>query len=238
MEWHLSPALTDYEAAVARMEQRVADIRSGAADELIWLVEHPPLYTAGSSAKAVDLLNPQFPVHATGRGGQYTYHGPGQRVAYVMLDLKRRYAPEVPDLRKFVQSLEQWIILTLAECGVQAFTREGRIGVWVECEKQEEGTRRSADRLSLEPTPVASDSNREQGQYKTEKKIAALGIRIRNGVSYHGIAINVNPNLAHYAGIVPCGIREFGVTSLHDIGVMVNMDELDVALEKCFGIVF
>ncbi len=243
MKWETSLALTDYESAVTRMEQRVADIRSGVADELVWLVEHPPLYTSGSSAKAGDLLDPQFPVHQTGRGGQYTYHGPGQRVAYVMLDLKRRAESRVesressgvPDLRKFVQNLEQWIILTLAEFGVQAFTREGRIGVWVDTVRHPAALIERAQ----DPTRFCASALRgSQNDAHTEKKIAALGIRIRGGVSYHGIAINVNPDLSHYAGIVPCGIREFGVTSLHDVGVMASMDEVDVALERCFEVVF
>ncbi len=182
------------------MERRVTAIADGTACEQIWLVEHPPLYTAGTSAKSSDLIHARFPVHTTGRGGQYTYHGPEQRVAYVMLNLKQRYAPHVPDVRHFVQTLEQWIIDTLAAQGVQGERREGRIGIWV-----------------------------TDGQH--EAKIAALGIRLRRGVSYHGIAINLNPDLTHFNGIVPCGIRQHGVTSLHQLGVTIDMDALDDTLK-------
>lgn len=205
MQWKISSELVDYAQAVAEMEVRVADIRAGTADEMVWCLEHPPLYTAGSSAKTGDLLQAQFPVHETGRGGQYTYHGPGQRIAYVMLDLKQRM--QEPDLRLYVQLLEKWLINTLGAFGVEAFTRDGRIGVWVD-------------------TP--------QG----EKKIAALGIRVRHWVSYHGIALNVNPNLSHYEGIIPCGIREFGVTSLWDMGIEASMEAVDKQLRHEFERLF
>jgi lipoyl(octanoyl) transferase len=204
MEWITAPALTTYPDALRRMEQRVDAIQHGTGDELAWLVEHPPLYTAGTSAKGVDLLGGTgFPVYETGRGGQYTYHGPGQRVGYLMLDLNRRGQ----DLRKYVQQLEAWIIATLAQFDVEAFTRPGRIGVWVN-------------------TPAG------------EAKIAALGVRVQKWVTSHGIAINVEPDLSHYAGIVPCGIREFGVTSLKALGVNATMDDVDTALKETFPTVF
>lgn len=204
MQWETTPGLTTYPDALARMATHVAEMRHSEAKELVWLVEHPPLYTAGTSAKGADLLNPAFPVFETGRGGQYTYHGPGQRVAYTMLDLRSRGQ----DIRAFVKQLEQWIILTLAEFGVEGFTRDGRIGVWVH-------------------TPTGG-----------EAKIAALGIRVQGWVTSHGIAINVTPDLSHYLGIVPCGIREFGVTSLAALGVRVAMDEVDAALQRSFMKVF
>jgi len=190
------------------MEARVAAMLEGLAGEQVWLLEHPPLYTGGTSAKADDLLDTPFPVYETGRGGQYTYHGPGQRVGYVMLDLKRRAAPAQPDLRSYVQQLEAWIIATLAEFGIRGELREGRIGVWV-----------------VEPSGK-------------ESKIAALGIRVKQWVTYHGIALNVSPDLSHYAGIVPCGIKEHGVTSLHALGVNVSMAEVDAALQRQFAHIF
>lgn len=188
------------------MEQRVAGIIAGRTPEMVWLLEHPPLYTAGTSADDDDLLDKtQFPVYEAGRGGEYTYHGPGQRVAYVMLDLRKR---NMMDVRLYVQKLEAWIIATLGEFGVSCFTREGRIGVW------------TIDRA---------------GQ---EAKIAALGIRVRKWVTYHGVCINVNPDLSHYAGIVPCGISEYGVTSLEKLGVKATMGELDKILQEKFGLLF
>ena len=203
-EWRIAPGLTDYAQAVAFMEDRVARIAAGEAAELIWLVEHPPTYTAGTSAKASDLLDARFPVHETGRGGQYTYHGPGQRVVYVMLDLNRRGR----DVRAFVQRLEQWVIDALAEFGVKGEIRPGRVGVWV--------TR--PDRPALpDGTP-------------REDKIAAIGVKLRRWVSFHGLAINVEPDLGHYTGIVPCGISGHGVTSLVDLGLPVTMADLDNAL--------
>lgn len=227
MEWRIETGLTQYPLALEVMEKRVADILAGDAEELIWLVEHPPLYTGGTSAKPSDLLEQRFPVYETGRGGEYTYHGPGQRVAYLMLDLKKRAETRgrAPDLRAYVKQLEQWIIDTLAELGVPSGIREGRIGVWVEkpIVEQEAQTERLRERQQA----VAG------GNYKSsEAKIAALGIRVRKWVSFHGIAINVNPDLSHYAGIVPCGISEFGVTSLADIGKQVSMDVLDGALKQ------
>ena len=187
----------DYPTAVAEMERRVGGIRAGTADEAVWLLEHPPLYTAGTSAKAKDLLKPQFPVYDSGRGGQYTYHGPGQRVAYVMLDLKKRQ--QVPDIKKYVWQLEEWIIRSLTQLDVTGERREGRVGIWV-------------------VTP--------QG----EEKIAAIGVRVRHWVTYHGISININPDVSHFSGIVPCGIAEHGVTSLHALGVKAGMGDIDNAL--------
>lgn len=209
-QWVVAPSPVAYPDAVAFMEARVAAIQAGEAPEMIWLVEHPPLYTAGVSAKADDLIAPGlFPVYPTGRGGQYTYHGPGQRVAYVMLDLNRRQK----DVRRFVQALEQWIIDTLWQFNVEGHIRDGRVGVWVE--------------------------RKDKGYPLTEDKIAALGIKLRRWVSFHGISLNVEPDLAHFGGIVPCGIREHGVTSLLDLGLPVTMDEVDYALkvsfEKLFG---
>jgi lipoyl(octanoyl) transferase len=205
VEWRVEPGLTGYPEAVAAMEARVAAIRAGEAPELVWLVEHPPLYTAGTSAEDGDLLQPdRFPVYRSGRGGEFTYHGPGQRVAYVMLDLKRRG----PDVRRFVQDLEEWIIRALASFAVTGERRDGRVGIWVP---------------------------REAGR---EDKIAAIGVRVRRWVTYHGIAINVEPELDHFSGIVPCGIREHGVTSLVDLGLPVGLPDLDAALRAAFPGVF
>jgi lipoyl(octanoyl) transferase len=204
-EWRISDGLVPYDEALAAMEARVADIRAGRADELVWLLEHPPLYTAGTSSKPQDLLQPlRLPVHTAGRGGQYTYHGPGQRVVYTMLDLRRRRQ----DVRRFVFDLEDWTIRTLARFNVRAERRHGRVGVWVS---------RGAGR---------------------EDKIAAIGVRIRHWVSFHGLSINVEPDLAHYAGIVPCGISQHGVTSLVDLGLPVSMTDLDMALAETFDEVF
>ncbi|MFO1157585.1 MAG: lipoyl(octanoyl) transferase LipB [Reyranellaceae bacterium] len=212
-EWRLSDGPVPYPEALAVMEARVADIRAGRAGELIWLLEHPPLYTAGTSSKPQDLLEPmRFPVHATGRGGQYTYHGPGQRVAYVMLDLRARRQ----DVRRFVHDLEEWIIRTLARFAVTAERRAGRVGVWVARPDK--------------PAPLT-------GQPR-EDKIAAIGVRIRHWVSFHGLSINVEPDLSHYAGIVPCGINEHGVTSLVDLGLPVTLADLDTALATTFDEVF
>ncbi len=207
VEWIVETRPVAYDFAVRRMEARVADIRAGVCDEAVWLLEHPALYTAGTSAKDRDLVDARFPVHKTGRGGEYTYHGPGQRVAYVMLDLKRRQGGK-PDVRAFVWSLEEWIIRTLAAFGVVGERREGRVGIWV----------------------VMPDGS--------ECKIAAIGVRLRKWVSYHGIAINVDADLSHFSGIVPCGIAEHGVTSLHDLGVDVEMGAVDAVLQKAFCEVF
>ena len=213
VDWVVADGLTDYEAALAYMEARVQAIREGTANELVWLVEHPPLYTAGTSANADDLLTPDsLPVFNTGRGGEYTYHGPGQRVAYVMLDLKRRRA----DVRACVTALEQWIIESLAEFNIKGERREDRVGVWV----------------SRPEKPRLANGS------MCEDKIAAIGIRLRRWVSFHGIAINVEPDLSHYSGIVPCGISEHGVTSLVDLGLPVTMGDMDVALGKAFERVF
>lgn len=209
VDWLVSDQPVPYEAAVRLMDDRVAAIVRGEAPELVWLLEHPALYTAGTSAKPVDLLTPdRFPVHASGRGGQYTYHGPGQRIAYVMLDVKRRTDG---DVRAFVTLLEQWIIRTLAAFGVDGETRPDRVGVWVR--RPEQGAGR-------------------------EDKIAALGIRLRRGISLHGISLNVEPDLEHFSGIVPCGIAAHGVTSLADLGRIVRMEEVDMALATAFGDVF
>lgn len=207
LEWRKSSGLTTYEDATAFMEQRVAAIHAGEEKSCVWLLEHPPLYTAGTSAKHSDLLDSaRFPVYETGRGGQFTYHGPGQRVAYAMLDMKlpSPFNSGSPDVRAYVTFLEQWIINTLAHFGILGRTYPGRVGVWVDDSKG------------------------------GEAKIAAIGIRIRHWVSFHGIALNVSPDLAHFAGIVPCGIREFGVTSLHALGVEAKMDEVDAVLKKEF----
>lgn len=209
-EWVIEPGLTDYPAALAVMQARAAAIREGTAAERVWLVEHPPLYTAGTSARDADLLAAgETPVFRTGRGGQWTYHGPGQRVAYVMLDLARPHGTVKPrDVRGFVAGLEAWLILALDAFGVRGETREGRVGIWV-------------------ATPAGG-----------EAKIAAIGVRVSRWVSYHGIALNVAPDLAHYGGIVPCGISEHGVTSLAQLGVSAAMHEVDAALREAFSAVF
>ncbi len=208
-EWITAPGLTDYDDAVAFMETRAAAIHAGHADELIWLVEHPPLYTAGTSARSADLLDARFPVFASGRGGQYTYHGPGQRVIYVMLDLNRRGR----DVRAFVKALEDWVIDALAEFNLRGEIREGRVGVWI----------------ARPDKPALPDGTMR------EDKIAAIGVKLRKWVSFHGISVNVEPNLEHYQGIVPCGISGHGVTSLVDMGLPVGMDDLDMALRSTFA---
>ncbi len=212
-QWDVLPGLSDYAATLAAMEARVAAISRGAASEAIWLLEHPPLYTAGTSAKPEDLTAPErFPVYNAGRGGQYTYHGPGQRVVYAMLDLNRRGR----DLRCFVHQMESWVIATLAEFGVRGERRAGRVGVWV-------------TRPDKPPLPDGSPR---------EDKIAAIGIKLRRWVSFHGLSINVEPDLDHFAGIVPCGIRDHGVTSLVDLGLPVTMEDVDLALMRSFNAVF
>lgn len=243
MQWDIAQEPVEYEEALTQMQGHVANIQAGKADEKVWFVQHPPLYTAGSSAKGYDLLEPQFPVYETGRGGQYTYHGPGQRIAYVMLDLKRRAQArgKEPDLRLFVKQLEHWIIDTLAAFEVTGEIREGRVGVWVDTSPYEEARQAGRDsrehRASDRSIALAADKQGEQTKV-TEKKIAALGIRVQRWVTYHGIALNVNPDLSHYSGIVPCGIREFGVTSLHDLGINVSMEEVDAQLKQSFQKVF
>ncbi len=214
VEWAIADALVPYESAIVEMESRAAAIARGETAERVWLLEHPPLYTAGASAKPGDLLDARFPVFQTGRGGQYTYHGPGQRIAYVLLDLKRRK----PDVRAYVAALESWIIATLAAFNVTGERREDRVGVWV----------RRPDR----PRGLAGQT--------AEDKIAAIGIRIRQWVTFHGIAINVEPNLSHFSGITPCGVRDahFGVTSLADLGLPVAMADADVALRRAFEQIF
>ncbi len=213
VSWQIEPGLTAYDTAVARMEETAEAIRAGTADERVWLIEHPPLYTAGTSANAEDLLSPDtFPVFRTGRGGEFTYHGPGQRVAYVMLDLKRRRQ----DIRAFVAALEDWIIATLADFNVIGERREDRVGVWV-------------SRPDKPPLPDGSPR---------EDKIAAIGIRVRRWVTFHGISINVEPELDHFSGIVPCGVQSHGVTSLVDLGLPVTMDDVDLALKRNFVTVF
>lgn len=209
MEWTHIPGLAPYAETLRAMESRVAAISAGTAPEAVWLLEHPPLYTAGTSAHADDLTDPaRFPVHVAGRGGQYTYHGPGQRVAYVMLDLNKRGR----DVRKFVCALENWVIATLAEFNVKGERRTGRVGVWV-------------TRPDKPPLPDGTPR---------EDKIAAIGIKLRRWVSFHGISINLEPDLSHFDGIVPCGIRGHGVTSLVDLGLPVTMDDLDLALRRGF----
>ncbi|MDQ6703469.1 MAG: lipoyl(octanoyl) transferase LipB [Pseudomonadota bacterium] len=214
VEWRISDALVPYADAVAFMEARVEAIAAGAAPEFIWLLEHPPLYTAGTSARATDLMDARFPVHKSGRGGQFTYHGPGQRVIYAMLDLNRRN----PDLRAFVCALEDWFIAALSTFDVKGERRADRIGVWVARPEKPRG----------ETGDIAED------------KIAAIGIRVRRWVSFHGIALNVAPDLTHFSGIVPCGISaaQFGVTSLRDLGRSVSMSEVDVALRETFEPIF
>ena len=205
VEWRCDDAPAEYETAVADMERRTAAIRDGTAPELVWLVEHPPLYTAGTSARPRDLLEPdRLPVYRSGRGGQYTYHGPGQRVAYVMLDLDRRGR----DVRCHVWRLEEWMIRTLARFSVRGERREGRVGIWV------------------------------PGRDGREDKIAAIGVRVRHWVTFHGAALNVDPDLDHYRGIVPCGISEHGVTSLARLGIKIGMGEVDMALRATFDGVF
>jgi lipoyl(octanoyl) transferase len=203
VRWDISDEPVAFPDAIEQMENQVGAIRSGDAPERVWLLEHSPVYTSGTSAKATDLLNPRFPVYQTGRGGQYTYHGPGQRIAYVMLDIRKRG----DDVRAFVAALESWIINTLAEFGVVGERREDRVGVWV------------------------ADGD-------GENKIAALGIRIRHGVTFHGISINVAPDLSHYDGIVACGVRDHGVTSLQKLGVKASMQDVDHALRKAFQPIF
>src|SRR6201993_3862558 len=209
VEWRISDSLVPYPEAVAAMEARAAAIASGEARELVWLLEHPPLYTSGTSGKAGDLLEARFPLFASGRGGQVTYHGPGQRVAYVMLDLKRRR----PDVRAYVAALEEWIIRTLAAFNVRGERREDRVGVWVKRPDKGPGF---------------------------EDKIAAIGVRLKRWVSFHGIAINVEPNLTHFDAIVPCGVADprYGVTSLADLGRPAAMADVDIALRQAFQEVF
>ena len=208
VEWRTTAAPVGYEDALAEMEARVAAIHEGAAGELVWLLEHPALYTAGVSAAPEELLAPaRFPVHRTGRGGRYTYHGPGQRVGYAMMDLTKRGR----DVRAYVHNLEEWVIRSLAEFGVAGERRAGRIGIWV-----------------VRPTPLGP----------VEEKIAAIGVRVRRWVAFHGVSINVAPDLGHFEGIVPCGLAGFGVTSLKALGHDVSMSEMDAALRRTFPQVF
>ncbi len=202
-DWQTAEKPVAYEEAVRAMEERVRAIREDGARDLVWLIEHPPLYTAGTSANPKDLINKTFPVHTTGRGGQYTYHGPGQRIAYVMLDLQKRGC----DLRRYICDLEEWMILALKDFGVKGARRKGRVGIWVE----------------------TGDS---------EAKIAAIGVRVRKWVTFHGVAINLDPDLSHYNGIVPCGIKEYGVTSLAKLGATATMADLDAALHRNWHKVF
>lgn len=213
VEWITSDGLVPYPEALRVMEDRVARIHQGSAPEALWFLEHPPLYTAGTSARRADLTDPdRFPVYEAGRGGQYTYHGPGQRVVYAMLDLNRRGR----DVRCFVHQMEAWVIATLAEFGVRGERREGRVGVWV---------------MRPDKAPNPDGTPRED-------KIAAIGVKLRRWVSFHGLAINVEPDLGHFDGIVPCGIRTHGVTSLVDLGLPVTMADVDVALRRSFAQVF
>ncbi len=213
LEWKILPGLPDYAATRAAMEARVAEIAAGHAPEAIWLLEHPPLYTAGTSARADDLVTPdRFPVYEAGRGGQYTYHGPGQRVVYAMLDLNRRGR----DVRCFVHDMETWVIATLAEFGIRGERRAGRVGVWV----------------TRPEKPALPDGSLR------EDKIAAIGIKLRRWVSFHGLSLNVEPDLSHFEGIIPCGIRGHGVTSLVDLGLPVTMEDVDLALQRSFNQAF
>ncbi|MFB9950770.1 lipoyl(octanoyl) transferase LipB [Rhizobium puerariae] len=213
VRWRISDGLVPYEQAVAEMEREVAAIADGDADELVWLLEHPPLYTAGTSAQSADLIEPdRFPVFSTGRGGEYTYHGPGQRVAYVMLDLKRRRQ----DVRAYVAALEELVIRTLGMMNVRGERREDRVGVWV----------RRPEKPLLPDGTMAED------------KVAALGIRLRRWVSFHGLSLNVDPDLSHFSGIVPCGISAYGVTSLVDLGLPVMMADVDMRLREAFEEIF
>lgn len=205
IEWTTAKTPVEYPDAVAAMESRVETIAKADGNEAVWLLEHPPLYTGGTSARAADLLDARFPVFETGRGGEYTYHGPGQRVAYIMLNLKKRQ--QVPDLKKYVWQLEEWIIQALSHLGVTGERREGRVGIWVKTGN-------------------------------TEAKIAAIGVRVRHWVTYHGIAINNTPDLSHFNGIVPCGVADYGVTSLASLGRDVSMEELDEALKASFSAAF
>ena len=241
MEWKIETAPINYETALEAMQTRVAAIQQGQAEELCWLLEHPPLYTAGTSARADDLLWAKFPVYETGRGGQYTYHGPGQRVAYLLRDLKKHSGGKVPDVRAYVRQLERWIMLTLAEFGVEGFTRDGRIGVWVDvgAELAKHGRdARQREPLAAGVTPDLIRGKEGQAPLQQEAKIAALGVRLQRGVTSHGIAINVHPDLSHYAGIVPCGISEYGVTSLKALGIEAGLSEADAALKRNFRTVF
>jgi lipoyl(octanoyl) transferase len=214
VEWRIFEGLTPYQDAVAAMEARADSIAAGNAAEAVFLLEHPPLYTAGTSARDSDLITARFPVHKTGRGGQFTYHGPGQRIAYVMLDLKRRE----PDVRAYVAALERWIVATLASFNIKGETREDRVGVWIGRPEK--------------PRGLAGET--------AEDKIAALGIRLRRWVSFHGIALNVEPDLAHFSGIVPCGVgaAHLGVTSFADLGFVVSMAEVDAVLRREFALIF
>ena len=208
MDWLISKDFVPYDDAVAEMDARVQQIRNNQADEAVWLLQHQPLYTAGTSAKESDLLDARFPVYKTGRGGEHTYHGPGQRVAYVMLDLKKRQSQ--PDIKHYVWSLEEWIIRALAQFDIKGERREGRVGIWV----------------------VMPDGS--------EKKIAALGVRVRHWITFHGVAINLNPDLSHFGGIVPCGLSQYGVTSIHDVlgHDNVTFEKLDDALKAAWSAVF
>jgi lipoyl(octanoyl) transferase len=199
IEWRVSDALVPYESALAEMEQRARDIADGNARELIWLLEHPPLYTAGTSATPDEMIDPRFPVYIAGRGGRYTYHGPGQRVVYVLINLKNRRQ----DIRLFVQALEDWVIETLSQLGISGRREDGRVGIWTD-------------------------------DHGRESKIGAIGVRVRRWVTYHGFSINVDPDLSHFTGIIPCGLPDFGVTSITKMGIDSHMTDLDNALSHCF----
>jgi lipoyl(octanoyl) transferase len=220
-EWMISPAPVAYPEAITAMESRVDDIIAHAKPELIWCLEHPPLYTAGTSAKSADLKDAsRFPVYETGRGGQYTYHGPGQRVIYAMIDLRERGK----DLRAHVQKLEQWMIDVLADFGVRGERREGRVGIWV------------AGHGAVAVAPLGAEQSRPS--FICEEKIGAIGVRVRKWVAYHGLALNVDPDLSHFSGIVPCGLPEFGVTSLRKLGVTTTMNDVDAAFRKNQAVLF
>jgi lipoyl(octanoyl) transferase len=223
-EWRVAQKPVSYLEAIEVMEQRVADIEAGTAPELIWLVEHPPLYTAGTSAAESELLDAQFPVFKTGRGGRFTYHGPGQRVIYCVMDLRRRGR----DVRAHVCRLEEWIIRVLADFGIKGERREGRIGIWITCAED------------LNPPPAKTKDLLRKSKFlqpppqggRNDAKIAAIGVRVRRWIAYHGLSFNVNPDLSHYRGIVPCGLTDFGVTSLKKLGVEATMEDIDQKFRK------
>ncbi len=256
IDWKHSEGLVSYEEALGFMEARVDGIIQGAEPPCVWFLQHPPLYTAGTSANAADMLDKErFPIYEAGRGGEYTYHGPGQLVVYVMLDLKQLFSPNAPDLRAYIQWLERWIIRSLSTFGVHGFTKEGMIGVWVDEENKKrsesvdspalsashvsDSMSRSGDIKRMEVSrpsePSASEAAfhvRAVSEHGNIKKIAAIGVRVRKWVSFHGFCININPDLSHYAGIVPCGIKEYGVTSLNALGVQATLSDFKARLQK------
>lgn len=237
IEFKISNTPVPYEEALVFMEQRVAAIIAGEAGACIWFLQHPPLYTAGTSAKPDGLLDPdKYPVYAAGRGGEYTYHGPGQLVAYVMMDLKQVFAPAAPDLKAYIARLEQWIIATLADFGVEGFIKKGMIGVWVDESSQLAiNTRSEPVGESAMSARSAVPCESQQTFAGTIKKVAAIGVRVKKWVAFHGICLNVAPNLEDYKGIVPCGITDFGVTSLEKLGINASMEEVRAVMQQLSG---